>query len=82
MSNKLPFKRAVAAIGGSAGMALTSLVLALCLMQKASLEDYGLFAFLLVTQALANGVSNAVLGSPLLIALNDNSNIKINLINI
>jgi O-antigen/teichoic acid export membrane protein len=73
MSSKLPFKRAFAAIGGSAGMALTSLVLALCLMQKGSVEEYGLFAFLLVTQALANGVSNAVLGAPLLIALNDNS---------
>lgn len=78
MSSKLPVKRALAAIGGSAGMALSSLVLALCLMQQATIEEYGLFAFLLVTQALANGVSNAVLGSPLLIALNDNSNIKVN----
>ncbi|MEN3157069.1 hypothetical protein ABC502_01650 [Alkalimonas sp. NCh-2] len=71
MSTKLPFKRAIAAIGGSAGMALTSLVLALCLMQQASVEAYGLFAFLLITQALANGFSNAMLGSPLLIALSE-----------
>lgn len=68
MSTKLPFKRAIAAIGGSAGMALTSLVLALCLMQQDSVEAYGLFAFLLIIQALANGFSNAMLGSPLLIA--------------
>jgi len=78
MTSKLPIKRALAAIGGSAGMALSSLVLALCLMQRATLAEYGLFAFLLVTQALANGVSNAVLGSPLLIVLNENSNVKIN----
>ncbi len=71
MSSKLPFKRAIAAIGGSAGMALTSLVLALCLMQKGTIEEYGLFAFLLVTQALANGFSNAMLGSPLLIVLSE-----------
>lgn len=74
MSSKLPFKRAIAALGGSAGMALTSLVLALCLMQQATVEAYGLFAFLLITQALANGFSNALLGSPLLIALSEAEN--------
>ncbi|WP_434931611.1 hypothetical protein ACRWQM_06365 [Shewanella sp. HL-SH5] len=73
MSDKLPFKRALAAIGGSAGLALTSLVMALCLIQKGSVEEYGLFAFLLVTQALANGISNAILGSPSLIALSENT---------
>ncbi|MEH8018597.1 hypothetical protein MN202_15240 [Rheinheimera muenzenbergensis] len=49
------------------------MVLALCLMQKGSAEEYGLFAFLLVTQALANGISNALLGSPVLIALSENT---------
>ncbi|GAA0670957.1 hypothetical protein [Rheinheimera tangshanensis] len=73
MTDKLPFKTAFAAIGSSAGMALTSLVLALCLIQKGSVADYGLFAFLLVTQALATGISNALLGSPLLIALSENN---------
>jgi O-antigen/teichoic acid export membrane protein len=73
MSDKLPFKRAFSAIGGSAGMALTSLVLAIFLLQKGTIEEYGLFAFLLVTQALANGISNALLGSPLLIALSENT---------
>ncbi|MBN7820224.1 lipopolysaccharide biosynthesis protein [Bowmanella yangjiangensis] len=76
MSSKLPFKRALAAIGGSAGMALSSLVLALCLMQKGAVEEYGLFAFLLITQALANGVSNAILGAPLLIALNESTSVN------
>lgn len=65
----LPIKRALGAIGGAGGVALSSLILALCLMQQAEARDYGIFAFLLVTQALANGISNALLGSPLLIVL-------------
>jgi len=40
-------------------------------MQQDTTEAYGLFAFLLITQALANGISNAVLGAPLLIVLSE-----------
>ncbi|MCI2285474.1 hypothetical protein L3081_21350 [Colwellia sp. MSW7] len=63
------YKRILAAISGSAGVALSSLVLALMLMQKGSAEDYGIFSFMLVAQALFNGISNALLGTPLLIVL-------------
>lgn len=68
---KMPYKRILAAIGGSGGLALSNLLLALALMQQGNMHEYGTFAFLLVAQALINGVSNALLGTPLLIAMAD-----------
>ncbi len=69
MADRLSIKRAVGAVGGSAGTALTNLLHGLAIMQWCSQREYGVFAFLLVTQALLMGLSNALLGSPALIEL-------------
>ena len=69
MADRLSLKRAVGAVGGSAGTALTNLLHSLAIMQWCSQQEYGVFAFLLVTQALLMGLSNALLGSPALIEL-------------
>jgi len=69
MADRLSLKRAVGAVGGSAGTALTNLLHGLAIMQMCSQKEYGVFAFLLVTQALLSGLSNALLGSPALIEL-------------
>jgi O-antigen/teichoic acid export membrane protein len=69
MADRLSLKRAMGAVGGSAGTALTNLLHGLAIMQMCSQKEYGIFAFLLVTQALLMGLSNALLGSPALIEL-------------
>lgn len=69
MADRLSLRRAIGAVGGSAGTALTNLLHGLAIMQMCSQKEYGVFAFLLVTQALLTGLSNALLGSPALIEL-------------
>jgi hypothetical protein len=65
----MQYKRIVSAIGGSGGLTLSNLLFALAIMQQGNMQEYGTFAFLLVTQALANGASSAILGTPLLIVM-------------
>jgi len=72
MADRLSLRRAIGAVGGSAGTALTNLLHGLAIMQMCSQKEYGIFAFLLVTQALLMGLSNALLGSPALIELSAN----------
>lgn len=69
MKSTLSLSRAVSVIGSGAGMAVSSFVLSLLLINGAPIEDYGFFAFLLVVQAFSNAVANALVGSPLLISL-------------
>jgi len=72
MADRLSMRRAIGAVGGSAGTALTNLLHGLAIMQMCSQREYGIFAFMLVTQALFTGLSNALLGSPALIELSAN----------
>lgn len=69
LQEKLSFKRAVSAIGGAAGISVANLFISLLMISKTSQVEYGVFALLLVIQSLANGFSNALLNSPLLIVL-------------
>ncbi|MDD4910667.1 MAG: hypothetical protein PHP57_00085 [Sideroxydans sp.] len=63
-------RRALNAIGGTAGIAVSSFVLALLLLKAVSPEQFGIFSFMQVIVGLGVGVSNAIFGSPLLVAVN------------
>lgn len=69
LQEKLSYKRAASAIGGAAGISVSNLFISLLMISKTSQVEYGVFALLLVIQSLANGFSNALLNSPLLIVI-------------
>lgn len=70
VSNAFNLLRTLMAIGGSAGVALSSFVLSFALLNSVSAAEFGLFAFIQVVIGLGFGLSNAVLGSPLMVLLN------------
>lgn len=75
----MPYKRILAAVLGTGGIAFSNMLLALVIMQQGNLKTYGAFSFLVITQSLFNAVSNAILGTPLLISigkLNESEQIK------
>lgn len=63
-------QRFLMAISGTAGVALSSFILAALLLKTVTPAQFGIYSFIQVVIALGYGVSNALLGSPLLVALN------------
>ena len=63
-------KRFLMAIGGSAGVALANFVVAALLLKTVPPAQFGIYSFIQIVIALGYGVSNALFGSPLLVALN------------
>lgn len=62
--------RMVAAVAGGAGVAASSFLATATLLRTESHTGFGLFAFSQVAIALGYGISNALLGAPLSVALN------------
>ena len=63
-------QRLLMAISGTAGVALSSFILAALLLKTVTPAKFGIYSFIQVVIAFGYGVSNALLGSPLLVALN------------
>jgi O-antigen/teichoic acid export membrane protein len=63
-------QRFLMAISGSAGVALSSFVVAALLLKTIPPAQFGIYSFIQVIIALGYGISNALFGSPLLVALN------------
>ncbi len=64
------FRRFILAIGGSAGVALSGFILSVLLLRTVTPAQFGVYGFMQVVVALGYGVSNALFGSPLTVALN------------
>jgi O-antigen/teichoic acid export membrane protein len=70
LSKILKFKRYILAIGGTAGVSLANFLLSGVLLLFVSPGSFGLFAFIQVIIALGYGISNALIGSPLMYFVN------------
>lgn len=73
--------RYILAIAGTAGVAFANFAMSGLLIAYASAADFGSYAFMQVLIALGFGLSNAVLGSPLMYYLNQHKNADIDLVN-
>ncbi|MFT7532338.1 MAG: O-antigen/teichoic acid export membrane protein [Gammaproteobacteria bacterium] len=62
--------RFIMASGGAAGVSLANFLLALLLLSQVSPKLFGIYGFVHVLIGLGYGVSNAIFGSPLTVALN------------
>lgn len=58
------------AVSGTAGVAFTTFVIAFLLIKTATPAQFGIFSFQQAFVALCFGLSNALLGSPLMVAVN------------
>jgi O-antigen/teichoic acid export membrane protein len=63
-------RRFIIAIGGSAGVALSGFILSILLLRTVTPAQFGVYGFMQVVIALGFGISNALFGSPLTVALN------------
>jgi O-antigen/teichoic acid export membrane protein len=70
LSKILKFKRYILAISGTAGVSAANFLLSGVLLLIVSPESFGLFAFIQVIIALGYGISNALIGSPLMYFVN------------
>lgn len=70
MSNRTILRRILLALGGTAGVAFTTFVIAVLLVRTVSPAQFGIFSFHQVFVALGYGLSNALLGSPMMVGVN------------
>ena len=66
----LRFQRYILAISGTAGVSAANFLLSGILLLYTTAESFGIFAFIQVIIALGYGISNALIGSPLMYFIN------------
>ena len=64
------WKRLLKLVGGAGGVSLGNLLVAVILLRSVSADEYGAFALIIILQSLGNGISNALIGTPMMVLLN------------